>query len=69
MSQLGELIKEDLLGGMSEEVKYLSIHARKYRSPMVERARCLVESLFLLTLGQDFFLGTRADGRLLLDDM
>ena len=54
---------------MSEEVEYLSIHARKYKSPMGEHAKCLVESLFLLTLGQDFIMNTRMDGKLIAHDL
>lgn len=51
-----------------EDVKYLSINARDYQSPMTERAKCLVEAIFLLTLHQDFITGTRVDGRMNMDD-
>lgn len=60
---------QDLLSSLADEVRYLSIHARTYRSPSTDSVRCLIEALFLLTLGQDFFVGTRVDGRLSLDDV
>ena len=67
LHQTGENIDPIIV--MALEVEYLTIHARKYRSPISEKAKCLVESLFLLTLGQDFIVTSRTDGKLSMHDM
>lgn len=59
----------DPLTTMATEVEYLNIHARKYRSPMSEKAKCLVEALFLLTLGQDFVVSSKSEGKLAMHEM
>lgn len=58
-----------LLGCLSTEIENLSIHARNFRSPLADETRVLIEALFLLTLGQDFIMNIRSDGKITLYDM
>ena len=51
------------------EVDALIANARRYRSPMADIARWLLECLFLLSLRQDFVINSRNDGEMTIDDM
>ena len=54
---------------MKSEAQHLTDFAREYRSPMRDYTKCLIESLLILALDQDFIQTSRTDNMLLMDDM
>lgn len=51
------------------EQDYLIQHARMYRTQNEPYMRKLIEGIFLLTIGKDFVLNVKPDGKVDLEEM